>query len=179
MLARLAVRPFGTIWKLKELCIQSKSGLLNKLYRFVYGWYQFEHGSKIDFRVQIDGEPVVPFGVRQIVINPDVKIGKNCVLNPQVMILDDHTSNGRDSASPIIGDNCYLGAGVKILGAVKIGNNVRIMANCVITSDIPDNSIVELPTPNITTLDQKLDTKHYENRNGEWYYFEGSKLVRV
>ena len=28
------------------------------------------------------------------------------------------------------------------LGAVKIGNNVAIGANCVVTRDIPDNSVV-------------------------------------
>ena len=41
-----------------------------------------------------------------------------------------------------MGDNCYFGLGVKILGSVKIGNNVTIGANAVVTKDIPDNAVV-------------------------------------
>lgn len=35
-----------------------------------------------------------------------------------------------------------IGAGAKILGEIKIGNNVKIGANCVVTRSIPDNGIV-------------------------------------
>jgi serine O-acetyltransferase len=43
---------------------------------------------------------------------------------------------------PVIGDNVYIGPGAKIVGNVHIGNNVAIGANCVVTKDIPDNSVV-------------------------------------
>lgn len=43
---------------------------------------------------------------------------------------------------PIIGDNCDIGAGAKIIGAIHIGNNVTIGANAVVVKDIPDNCIV-------------------------------------
>ncbi len=178
MLSRLAIRPFGSIWKLQNSC-QNSSGILGKIQRFIYGWYQFEHGSKIDFKADIGTGVVVPFGVRQIVINPDVKIGKNCVINPWVMITEDNTFEGRDKASPIIGDNCFLGAGVKIIGAVKIGNNVKILANCVVMQDVPDNSVVSMPAPSIKVVKEKIDTKHYEKRMRELYYFEGAKLIKV
>ena len=41
-----------------------------------------------------------------------------------------------------IGDNVFIGTGVKILYDVKIGNNVIIAAGAVVTKDIPDNSVV-------------------------------------
>ena len=41
-----------------------------------------------------------------------------------------------------IGDNCKIGAGAKILGKIKIGDNVTIGANTVVTKDIPDNCTV-------------------------------------
>ena len=41
-----------------------------------------------------------------------------------------------------IGDNCYIGTGVTILGPVKIGNNVTIGAGSVVVRDIPDNAVV-------------------------------------
>lgn len=42
----------------------------------------------------------------------------------------------------MLGDNIFIGPGAKIIGAVKIGNNIVIGANCVVTRDIPDNSVV-------------------------------------
>jgi acetyltransferase-like isoleucine patch superfamily enzyme len=34
---------------------------------------------------------------------------------------------------PIIGDNVYIGSGAKIFGAIRIGDNSAIGANCVVT----------------------------------------------
>jgi serine O-acetyltransferase len=40
----------------------------------------------------------------------------------------------------VLGDNVFVGAGAKIVGGVRIGNNVKIGANAVVLSDVPDNS---------------------------------------
>lgn len=47
-----------------------------------------------------------------------------------------------DNTPVVVGVNCYFGLGAKILGAVKIGNNVTVGANAVVTKDIPDNAVV-------------------------------------
>ena len=36
----------------------------------------------------------------------------------------------------------YIATGAKIIGAITIGNNVAIGANCVVTKDIPHNAVV-------------------------------------
>lgn len=41
-----------------------------------------------------------------------------------------------------MGDNCYFGLDCKIFGSVRIGDNVTVGANAVVTKDIPDNAIV-------------------------------------
>lgn len=61
-------------------------------------------------------------------------IGKHCTIFQQVTITE-----GDDKTSATIGDNCYIGAGAKILGNVKIGDNVKIGANAVVVTDIPSN----------------------------------------
>ena len=38
-----------------------------------------------------------------------------------------------------LGDNVMVGAGAKVLGPFKIGNNVKIAANAVVLEEIPDN----------------------------------------
>jgi len=70
-------------------------------------------------------------------INPDVVAGKNLSIGPGVIL--GQRGLGRKGA-PCIGDNVYIGLGCKVLGAVKIGNNVRIGANAVVVKDIPDGA---------------------------------------
>jgi serine O-acetyltransferase len=176
MLARLAVRPFGTIWDLQNKCKNSR-GLASKLYRFLYGWYQFEHGSKIDFRADIGKNIALPFGMRQLVISPEVKIGENATIYPHVVIITDYTKDGAKEF-PKIGNNCSIGAGVKIIGGVTIGNDVKIMPNCVVLEDIPDNSIVKSAPIEVENFNE-VDTKHYEMRDNKLYYFDGNRMIEV
>ena len=48
----------------------------------------------------------------------------------------------------------YIGAGAKVIGNIKIGNNVRVGANCVVFFDVPDNCTVVLPKPRIINRDE-------------------------
>jgi len=73
-----------------------------------------------------------------IIINPAVRIGRNCTLNPMVII--GHKIPGEPA--PQIGDNVFIGGGSKIIGAITIGNNVTIAPNAVVVKNIPDNCIV-------------------------------------
>ena len=67
------------------------------------------------------------------------KVGKNCTLRPGVVIGQKHT--GEEGQPVTIGDNVDFGIGVKVFGSLKIGNNVAIGANAVVTHDIPDNAV--------------------------------------
>jgi len=71
-----------------------------------------------------------------IVINSDVKAGKNVIIEHCVTI---GAEKGR---SPVLGDNIFIGAGAKIIGGVKVGSNVKIGANAVVVKDVPDNVTV-------------------------------------
>lgn len=57
----------------------------------------------------------------------------------------------------IIGDNCYLAPGAKIIKPVHIGNNVMIGANAVVTKDIPnDCMVVGIPAKIIKRFDHNI-----------------------
>ena len=73
-----------------------------------------------------------------IIINPKVRIGDNLTIYPGVEI--GHKIPG--GGCPIIGDNCFIGAGAKIFGDIIIGNNVTIAPNAVVTKGVPDNCVV-------------------------------------
>ena len=51
---------------------------------------------------------------------------------------------GRDKYKrhPELGDNVIVGCGVKMLGSIRIGNNVKIGTNALELKDVPDNSTV-------------------------------------
>ena len=69
-----------------------------------------------------------------ITIHPATVIGDRCGIMQDVTI----GTNMVDGA-PIIGDDVFIGAGARVLGNIRIGNNVNIAANSLVISDIPDN----------------------------------------
>ena len=73
-----------------------------------------------------------------VVLHKRTVIGKNCMIGTQV------TVGGKSGhfEVPVIGDNVYLATGAKILGPIKIGNNVTVGANAVVIKDVPDNCVV-------------------------------------
>lgn len=75
-----------------------------------------------------------------IIVNGQSEIGKNCNISQGVTI--GKANRGKNTGFPMLGDNVYIGPGAKIIGAVRIGNCVAIGANCVVTSDIQENSVV-------------------------------------
>ena len=99
----------------------------------------YKFGISIPYHTQIgSGFYIGHFG--GIVVNGQSVIGKNCNISQGVTL--GQANRGKNKGYPILGDNVYIGPGAKIIGAVKIGNNVAIGANCVVTKDIPDNSVV-------------------------------------
>lgn len=47
-----------------------------------------------------------------------------------------------DAAVPEVGRDCYIGAGAKLLGAIRVGDRVTVGANAVVTVDVPDDATV-------------------------------------
>ena len=75
-----------------------------------------------------------------IVVNGEATIGSNVNISQGVTI--GQSNRGPRKGVATIGNCVYIGPGAKIVGNVKIGNNVAIGANCVVTKDIPDNAVV-------------------------------------
>ena len=73
-----------------------------------------------------------------IVISGDAVFGDDCVIRNGVTVGLKHTGH---RGAPILGNRVDIGAGAKILGAIRIGDDVQIGANAVVLTDVPSNSI--------------------------------------
>ncbi|WP_036745681.1 serine O-acetyltransferase [Paenibacillus sp. UNC451MF] len=101
--------------------------------------YKYKYGISISPKTGIEkGLYIGHYG--GIVVNSGAKIGNNCVIMQGVTI--GASNRGKKKGVPTIGDNVYMGTGCVIIGSVKIGNNVAIGANSVVTTDVPDNAVV-------------------------------------
>ena len=72
-----------------------------------------------------------------VVIGETTEIGDDCTLYQGVTL----GGTGKDTGKrhPTLGDHVMVGAGAKVLGPIRIGNNVQIAAGAVVLTDIPDN----------------------------------------
>ena len=107
--------------------------------RIILNHLMYKYGISIDPCTKIgSGFYIGHFG--GIVVNDQSVIGKNCNMSHGVTV--GQANRGKNKGYPMLGDNIFIGPGAKIVGAIKIGNNVAIGANCVVTKDIQDNSVV-------------------------------------
>jgi serine O-acetyltransferase len=178
MLGKLLVLPYGTTWNLRTKCF-SASKLVRKVSRIIYEIYQYENNSSIAVNANIKSEPCFPHGMKSIFISGNAVLGANCVIFQQVTIGSVSLSDSKNSGSPVIGDNVYIGAGAKIVGAVKVGNNVRIGANAIVYKDIPDNHIVVAAEQRVIEKESYSDNKYYSFSDKGWVYFDEGQFKPV
>jgi serine O-acetyltransferase len=106
--------------------------LISHLGRFLTG-IEIHPGAKIGRKFFID------HGMG-VVIGETTEIGDNVTLYHGVTL--GGTTWKKIKRHPTIGNNVVIGAGAKVLGPVKIGDNSKIGANSVVVNEIPPNSIV-------------------------------------
>ena len=110
--------------------------LNSQIARFFTG-IEIHPGAKIGRRLFID------HGMG-IVIGETSTIGDDCTIYHNSTL--GGTGKDKYKRHPDLGNHVMVGSGAKILGPIKIGNNVKIGANCVVLKDVPENStIVGIP----------------------------------
>lgn len=75
-----------------------------------------------------------------------VVIGETAIVGDGTIIYQNVTLGGTGKETgkrhPTLGKNVVVEPGAKILGNIKIGDNVRICASSVVLQDVPDNSLL-------------------------------------
>jgi serine O-acetyltransferase len=158
MIKKIIILKFeGDLWKIKVMLNKlQRSSIKKKCYMLAYEEILRRNGSWIGQWAQFEDKPEFPHGIMGIFISHGAKIGKNCIIFHHVTIGSNRLLDSKSKGVPTIGNDCYIGAGAKIIGNVKIGNNCRIGANCVVSKDMPDSSVAVL-TPTKTIQKKDLD----------------------
>lgn len=91
-----------------------------------------------------------------VIINGGAVIGENCTIYQGVTI---GMARLKGKNVPVIGNNCVLGAGSKVLGDITIGDNVMIGANAVVTKNIDSESVVAGNPAKVINMKGKMYTE--------------------
>lgn len=133
-------RPYSDeIWKFQrqlrklEYLSNCSSGLAGKI-RIALTKIRFKRMSmQLGFSIPINvfgpGLSIAHYGT--IVVNGKARVGKNCRVQTCVVVGGKYGCG----SYPVLGDNCYIGSGAKIIGDVKLGDNVVVGANAVVTKN--------------------------------------------
>jgi len=117
---------------------------LSKYFRFlspIFTWFNvLFFGIEVTPKCEISSGLMLPH-TYGIVIGA-AKIGCNATIFQGVTLGAKSADFLFDTAlRPTLGDNVMLGAGAKILGGVVIGNGVKVGANAVVLSSVPDQAV--------------------------------------
>lgn len=153
-------RLFGDeIWKLEVLLRKVEydgncrrglwARLTGKYHKFRFHRLSVRLGMTIPANVFGPGLSIPHYGT--IVVHGNARAGRNCRLQEGVTI---GATNGSHEAA-VIGDNCYFGSGAKVIGAVRIADDVAVGANAVVTADItePGTTWAGIPARKISDQD--------------------------
>ena len=176
MIFTILTKMFGGYCGLRQKYAMSNNKILKKIYSIINKGYQHETNSYLPFNNTIEGRINFLHGTYGIFISGEAVIGKNCTIYQQVTIGSNMLIDSKGLGSPVIGNDCLIGAGAKIIGKVTIGNNCRIGANTVVTKDLPDNSVIVLSIPKIYQK-ENLKNRIYQKTNNSWGYREDGKFV--
>lgn len=120
----------------------------NKIKSFIALYYERKKhnlGNKLGFYIAPNccEEGLTLFHHGSVIINPNARIGKNCLFHGNNCVGND----GKTNDCPVIGNNVDIGFGAVIIGGIEIADNIKIGANAVVTKSFlePGITIVGVP----------------------------------
>ncbi len=100
-----------------------------------------------------------------VVIGETAEIGENVTMYHGVTL--GGTSWKKEKRHPTIGDNVVIGAGAKVLGPFKVGDNSKIGSGSVVVNEVPPNSVVVGVPGRVTYRDGKKVETEFDLEHNE------------
>ena len=158
--------------KLFSAVYHSKALLKKCFFKTIYG-KKVSFGSKVtwrrNFSLVIGPKAYIKIGNNSFFnhectldATTGIEIGEGTLFGENVKVYDhNHRFNdfdkpineqGYSSKKIIIGNHCWIGSNTVILKGVHIGDNCVIGAGCIISTDIPKNTIVKVDNNNLVKI---------------------------
>jgi serine O-acetyltransferase len=115
--------------------------VLSRLIRHLYG-------ADIHWKAQIEPGVMVVHGMG-LAISHAAHVGRDVLLFQNVTLGAGRHPETREIGAPTVEDGVHIGPGAVIVGPVTIGARSKVMANCVVTTSIPPDSLVEAHAPTV------------------------------
>ncbi|MEI8389595.1 MAG: serine acetyltransferase [bacterium] len=103
--------------------------------------------------------------IGSLIISYKAEIGDNCSILPGVVI--GRSGRGKNDGVPKLGSQVFIGAGAKIIGDIKIEDNVAIGANAVVSSNLTKNAVAVGIPAKVVSYKGSSDFIRYNKNNGE------------
>lgn len=107
------------------------------LARFISQTARFITGIEIHPGAKIGKGLFIDHGMG-VVIGETAEVGDNCLIYQGVTLGGTGKDHGK--RHPTLGNNVMVGAGAKVLGPFKVGDNAKIAANAVVLAEVPPNT---------------------------------------
>lgn len=130
----LAVYRFGR-WRygLRPVLLRKT---MSAIYHLMFKWVQVATGIELPCEA-IVGRNFVIDHHGGVIVSGYARIGDDCRIRDGVCI---GLARVDDPCAPVIGNRVDIGSGAKLLGRIRIGDDVQIGANAVVVKDVPANS---------------------------------------
>jgi serine O-acetyltransferase len=115
------------------------NGVARFFYRFLKRRYRLRYGYEISIEAQIGEGFYLSDHCGPVVIGP-IKIGKHCNIAHGVTI--GRAYRDGKTYRPTLGDRVWIGTGAVLVGDIKIGSDVLIAPNALVTRSVPNHSLV-------------------------------------
>lgn len=112
------LKKYNGLLGIKEKINKLSNGIYKEILIYVFNNKLKKSGSWIGYRSKLGKNLVFPHDITGIFISQGAEIENNCVIFQQVTIGSNTLNDSKGNGSPIIGDNCYIGAGAKIIGGL-------------------------------------------------------------
>ena len=134
---------------------QLRSPLARRAVAFFYRWAHRK--VRNIYGIEVHAATTLGRGVRflhqgGVVIHEGAAIGDRCIIRHNVTIGAATLRAGQDA--PVLGKRVEVGTGAVIMGAVSVGDDVRIGPNAVVTRDVPAGATVIADAPRVIRLPQ-------------------------
>lgn len=161
---------FERLLRKREFYINCKKGIIYKPYS-LYLYFKFQRlSTKLGFTIppNVFGPGLSIAHKGTLIVNSNVKVGENCRIHTGVNIgtnaysMEDELRPDFVLPVPKIGNNVYIGPGVKIFGDIEIADNIAIGANSVVNKSFKEEGITIAGVPAKKVSNEGFDKCYYK-----------------